>query len=228
MKPYVAVLFDLDDTLIDFKRSEGISLRKTYAKYFRHLVSWDAFHTHYITINRALWNLAEERQIPTSAIGNLRFEQIADLYRIPFLPEIVQFYEEQLILNSDWIDGAEDLLLALQSRSIPIAFITNGFTHLQRDKQKKLQLSRFSQIMVVSEECGVAKPHPKIFQKALELVKTEPSQTLMVGDSLTSDGQGAKNVQMPFCWYNPQKLPNPLDWQPEIVIHSLKDALAVL
>lgn len=225
---YEAVLFDLDDTLIDFKRSEGISLRKVYAKYFRHLVSWDAFHTHYVTINRALWNLAEEGKITTARIGNLRFEQISDLYRIPFLPEIVQFYEEQLILNSDWNDGAEHLLLALQGLSIPIAFITNGFTQLQRDKQKKLGLSRFSQIMVVSEECGVAKPHPKIFQTALELVKSHPSRTLMVGDSLTSDGQGAKNVQMPFCWYNPHKLANTLDWQPDIIIHSLKDALVHL
>jgi 2-haloacid dehalogenase len=224
---YDAVLFDLDDTLIDFKRSEGISLRKCYAKYFHHLVSWDAFLTHYVSINRALWNLAEEGQIPTAAIANLRFQQISDLYQIPFLPEIVQFHEEQLILNSHWIDGAEELLDTLKDRSIIVAFITNGFTHLQRDKQKKLNLSRFSQIMVVSEECGVAKPHPKIFQKALELIQSHPSRTLMIGDSLTSDGQGAKNVQMPFCWYNPYKLPTPSDWQPDIVIHSLKDCLSI-
>jgi 2-haloacid dehalogenase len=227
MKPYSAVLFDLDDTLIDFKKSEGISLRKCYAKYFHHLVSWEAFQAHYATINRALWNLAEEGKIPTSAIGDLRFQQIADLYRIPFIPEIVQFYEEQLIYNSEWNDGAEELLKILKHQSIPIAFITNGFTHLQRDKQKKLGLSRFSQIMVVSEECGVAKPHPKIFHTALNLIKTDPSCTLMIGDSLTSDGQGAKNVQMPFCWYNPHRLPNPLDWEPDLVIHALKDCISI-
>ena len=226
-KPYEAVLFDLDDTLIDFKRSEGISLRKCYARYFHHLVSWDAFQTHYLSINRALWNLAEEGEIRTSAIGDLRFQQLADLYRIPFIPEIVQFYEEQLIFNSHWIEGAEELLGALKDRSIPVAFITNGFTHLQRDKQKKLGLSRYSQIMVVSGECGVAKPHPKIFQTALELIKSDPLNTLMIGDSLTSDGQGAKNLKMPFCWYNPHRLPTPSDWQPDIVIHTLKDCLSI-
>jgi len=225
MKPYDAVLFDLDDTLIDFKRSEAISLRKVYAHYFHHLVSWDAFHVHYVNINRALWNLAEEGQIRTSTIGELRFQQLADLYQIPYLIEVVQFYEEQLILNSQWIEGAEDLLITLQTRKIPMAFITNGFTHLQRDKQKKLGLSRFSQVMVVSDECGVAKPHPKIFLAALELIKAEPTRTLMLGDSLTSDGQGAKNLKMPFCWYNPHRLPNPTDWQPDHVIHFLKDAI---
>lgn len=226
-KSYEAVLFDLDDTLIDFKRSEEISLRKCYAKYFHHLVSWDAFQTDYLSINRALWNLAEEGEIRTSAISELRFQQLADLYRIPFLPKIVQFYEEQLIFNSHWIEGAEELLDVLKERAIPVAFISNGFTYLQRDKQKKLGLSRYSQHMVVSDECGVAKPHPKIFQTALELIKSDPMNTLMIGDSLTSDGQGAKNLQMPFCWYNPLRLPTPADWQPDIVIHTLKDCLSI-
>jgi 2-haloacid dehalogenase len=226
-KPYDAVLFDLDDTLIDFKKSEGISLRKCYAKYFHHLVSWEAFQTDYVSINRSLWKLAEEGAIRTSSIADLRFQQLADLYRIPFILEIVQFYEGQLILNSHWIEGAEELLDTLQHRSIPVAFITNGFTHLQRDKQKKLGLSRYSQIMVVSDECGVAKPHPKIFQTALDLIKSRASSTLMIGDSLTSDGQGAKNLQMPFCWFNPHRLPNPLDWEPDLVIYALRDCLSI-
>lgn len=225
-KPYDAVLLDLDDTLIDFTKSQEISLRKCYAKYFHHLVSWDAFQTHYISINRALWDLAEEGKILTSAIGDLRFQQLADLYRIPFLPEIVQFYEEQLIYNSAWIEGAEELLDTLKSRAIPVAFITNGFTQMQRDKQKKLGLSRYSPIMVVSDECGVAKPHPKIFQTALDLIQSKPEKTLMIGDSLTSDGQGAKNLKMPFCWFNPQRLPSPLDWQPDLVVHALRDCLS--
>lgn len=227
VKPYNAVLFDLDDTLIDFERSQEISLRKCYAKYFHHLVSWEAFQTHYGSINRSLWNLAEEGTIRTSTISDLRFQQIADLYRIPFIPEIVQFYEDQLILNSHWIEGAEEVLETLKHHSIPVAFITNGFTHMQRNKQKKLRLSRYSQIMVVSDECGVAKPHPLIFQTALDLLKSSASSTLMVGDSLTSDGQGAKNLNMPFCWFNPRRLPNPHDWEPDLMIHALKDCLSI-
>jgi YjjG family noncanonical pyrimidine nucleotidase len=225
---YDAVLFDLDDTLIDFKRSEGISLRKCYARYFHHLVTWDAFHDHYAEINRALWNHAEHGTIATATIGTQRFKELAELYRIPFSLDVVAYYEEELISNSHWIEGAEELLLSLKKLSLPIGFITNGFTHLQRDKQKKLKLTRFSHIMVVSEECGVAKPHPKIFETALTLLKSHPAKTLMIGDSLTSDGQGAKNLNIPFCWYNPDKLASPLDWQPELIIHKLKDALPLL
>jgi len=227
MNRYKAVLLDLDDTLIDFKRSEAISLRKCYARYFHHLAAWEAFYDNYTAINRALWKQAEEGKIGTSTIGALRFQQLSELYRVPFLPKIVRFFEEQLIQNCDWIDGAEELLETIKKRSLPIAFITNGFTHLQRDKQKKLRLSRFSDIMVVSEECGVAKPHPKIFQTALDQLQAEAPKTLMIGDSLSSDGQGAKNLQMPFCWYNPHRLPNPPDFEPDVIIHSLRDGLTI-
>ena len=126
------------------------------------------------------------------------------------------------------IEGGEALLEALQASSIPIGFITNGFTHLQREKEKKLRLSRFSDIMIISEECGVAKPHPEIFHRALERIQSEPSQTLMIGDSLSSDGQGAQNVKMPFCWYNPYQLENLHDWQPILIIQSLTECLEAI
>ena len=82
--------------------------------------------------------------------------------------------------------------------------------------------------MIISEECGVAKPHPQIFHRALDLIKSEASRTLMIGDSLSSDGQGAQNVQMPFCWYNPNQLSNPHEWEPTMVVQSLRDVMAHL
>ena len=219
MPPFSAILFDLDDTLIDFKKSEEISLKKCYDRYFHHLSAWEPFQNHYTQINRALWNQAETGIIPISEIGAKRFQELATFYCIPFLSEIQHFYEEQLVHHSDWIEGAEELLTTLQKKAIPMGFVTNGFTHLQKNKDRKLGFSRFSKVIVISEECGVAKPHPKIFQRALELIPSQPTTTLMVGDSLTSDGQGAKNISMPFCWYNPTGLPNSLDWKPTLNIN---------
>src|SRR3990167_2538484 len=106
---FSAVLFDIDDTLIDFKRSERISLRKCYARYFCHLSPWDVFQSHYMLVNRSLWDLAEQGKVRTSAIGEKRFQKLSQLYHIPFMPEIVQFYEEQLVYHSQWIVGAESL-----------------------------------------------------------------------------------------------------------------------
>ena len=225
MTTFSAALFDLDDTLIDFKKSEQISLKKCYHRYFHHLISWEAFQKHYDRINRALWDSAEKGEISISIIGQKRFQNLAELYRIPFLPEIGLFYEEQLILHSDWTPGAEELLIEMNNRSIPIGFITNGFTHLQQHKHKKLALHRFSNILVISEKLGVAKPHPDIFLHALALIKSPLEQTLMIGDSLTSDGQGAKNLAIPFCWYNPKKLPTPPEFQPHLVVAALHEII---
>lgn len=228
MPRYRVILFDLDDTIIDFKKSENISLRKCYARYFYHLVSWKAFHSHYIGINQTLWKMAEEGKLGTSKIGELRFQQLANLYRIPFTMNITTFYEQALIDHSDWNEGAEHLLNTLKDLSLAIGFITNGFTHMQRGKYKKLGLSRFSEVMIVSEECGVAKPHPTIFHHALNLLNAEPYETLMIGDSLTSDGIGAKNLNIPFCWYNKECHPSPTNWNPEMTIHSLKEVIGLL
>lgn len=228
MPPFSAILFDLDDTLIDFKKSEEISLKKCYDRYFHHLSAWEPFQNHYTEINRALWNQAEAGKLSISEISTKRFEALSEFYCIPFLPEIPYFYEEKLVDHSDWIEGAEELLTMLQTKAIPVGFVTNGFTHLQKNKVKKLGVSRFSTVIVISEECGVAKPHPKIFQRALELIPSQPGTTLMVGDSLTSDGQGAKNISMPFCWYNPNGLPNSLDWKPTLTIRTLKEMTAWL
>lgn len=225
---FSCVLFDLDDTLVDFKKSEALSLTDCYARFFHHLVSQEAFQEHYHRINRTLWNLAEEGKLPIASIGHKRFQDLATLYRTPFLPEISNFYEQRLVEHSSWIEGAEELLKKLQTDKIPIGFVTNGFTHLQHGKDKKLGLSRFSKVLIISEEFGIAKPHPQIFQKALQELNAIPERTLMVGDSLTSDGQGAKNASIPFCWYNPNKLSNPHDWAPKFVIHALNQTIDCL
>jgi FMN phosphatase YigB (HAD superfamily) len=74
---------------------------------------------------------------------------------------------------------------------------------------------------VISEELGFSKPHPQIFLHALKLTNTEIANTLMVGDSLSSDGEGARRLGMPFCWYNPEQAQNNRNWQPDFMISDL-------
>lgn len=219
--PYSAVLFDLDDTLIDFKKSEGISLRNCHKKYFAHLGDFEIFERDYTRINRALWKQVEQGSITTTFLGQERFRQLAVHFGVEPDPEFPRYYEQQLIEHSHLIDGAIDLLEHLKLSQIKIGFLTNGFAHIQHSKYRNLNLARYSDVLVISEEVGVSKPHPYIFQKALEIIGTEASATLMVGDSLESDGKGARNIGMGFCWYNPEDLSHSLGWEPELIIKHL-------
>lgn len=69
MQPYQTILFDIDDTLIDFKKSEAISLSKCYDHFYKKSVEFEDFLQDYNKINHALWQLAERNQICASVIG---------------------------------------------------------------------------------------------------------------------------------------------------------------
>ncbi len=225
---YQTILFDIDDTLVDFKGSETASLKNCYRRFFSPLVAEDRFLNDYHRINRVLWQQVEENKISIAAVGSERFKQLADLYEFSFSSEIPQYYEQQLIENSQFIDGAEELLDALLAKQIKIGFLSNGFSHIQRGKYKNLKLSRYSDVLVISEEVGWSKPQPEIFDYILKRMQSTASTTLMVGDSLTSDGEGAYRANMPFCWYNPGKRLSSSPWEPTHVLYDLKDLLALL
>lgn len=223
MKHYPTILFDLDDTLVDFRDSESASLKNCHAQFFSHLIAKEVFFRDYHQINQALWQQVEEGTIAVGTLGAERFRQLADLHRISLSPDVRHYYEHQLIKNSRLIEGASELLDSLLSRKVNIGFITNGFTQIQRGKYQELGLSRYSDILVVSEEVGCSKPHPQIFHHILEQMRSTPADTLMVGDSLTSDGEGARGVKMPFCWYNPNRSKGPVHWTPAHVVHELRE-----
>ncbi|MBI3508569.1 MAG: noncanonical pyrimidine nucleotidase, YjjG family [Chlamydiia bacterium] len=214
------ILFDLDDTLIDFKQSEQISLHNCYRAFFAEKVGFEAFEKQYTQINRALWKAVEEGKCSTTHVGQERFRQLADLFGVPFHSKVPLYYEQQLVQHATWISGAEAFLQKIQRQKIKIGYLTNGFSHVQQSKFRNLGLDRFSNILVISEEVGVPKPHPAIFHHALQLLGTKAEETLMVGDSLVSDGQGARSVGMKFCWYNPSRIPPP-DWTPDLILTQL-------
>ncbi len=84
-------------------------------------------------------------------------------------------------------------------------------------------------MLVISEEVGWAKPDPKIFHHTLDLLHIQASETLMIGDSLSSDGEGARRVGMPFAWYNPSKAPALKHWHPNHILHDLtKESVSFL
>ncbi len=83
MKTYHAILFDIDDTLVDFKKSEAISLNKCHDYFFKDNVDLQQFCSDYSRINHSLWRLAEENKISPAMIGNERFKLISEYYDLP-------------------------------------------------------------------------------------------------------------------------------------------------
>ena len=222
LSSYKVILFDLDDTLIDFKSSEIESLQLVYENFYRQHTDKAHFQDNFHSINKNLWTLFEQGKIELEKIGTERFKLLSDKLSIVLDPEMIaHFYEENLGSLGSWLIGAEQAIKELK-KYYRLGVVTNGFPNVQKAKYKRLSIAEWCQVYIISGEVKVSKPDRRIFEIALEKLDVSGKDVLMVGNSITSDYQGALNAGIDFCWVNHQgdSLPYPF-LPPKFVIKSV-------
>jgi 5'-nucleotidase len=119
------------------------------------------------------------------------------------------------------LPGAMNLLNALKGK-VKLGIITNGFVELQEARLQRMGLKNHFDVLVISEQVGVAKPDPKIFDYALSLMgNPQREKVLMVGDNPASDILGGVNAGLETCWLNLDNKPAPLEVVPHYQVNSL-------
>ncbi|HEY5100144.1 MAG TPA: HAD family hydrolase [Gaiellaceae bacterium] len=93
------------------------------------------------------------------------------------------------------------LLEALRDRGLRVGLVSNAFDppHLLHRDLEQMGVAQRLDVAVFSSEVGWRKPHPAIFERALEAIGTDPAATLFVGDTLATDIAGAKALGMHTC-----------------------------
>jgi 2-haloacid dehalogenase len=230
--PYTWLLFDADGTLFDYDAAERQALRLTFAEYS--LSFGPKAHDIYRRVNERMWLDFEQGMTTPARIKSERFAHLFEALQgeLPAttMPDPVEFsdrYLANLGTCTDLMPDAEPVLRALYSR-VRLALITNGLTVVQRARLLQSGLGDLFKAVVISEEVGVSKPNPGIFQIAFDRMGSpRKDEVLMVGDSLTSDIRGANAFEIDACWYNPQgKSPIP-GVHFEYEIRSLKELLSL-
>ena len=225
---YEIIIFDADETLFDFKKSERYAFKNTMLEFD---IKYDENHhlKIYQGINTTIWKEFEQGVITQEKLKVERFKRLSDRLNVGF--DEIQFassYMKHLsnasFLYTDSIDLVESL-----HKDYRLTIITNGLKDVQDNRIRKSIIAKYFEDIVVSEEVKVSKPDPKIFQRALNNIKhTDKSKVLMVGDSLTSDIQGGINFGIDTCWFNPNKIANKTEIKPTYEICNfiqLKDIL---
>jgi HAD superfamily hydrolase (TIGR01549 family) len=151
-----------------------------------------------------------------------RFQLLSEALGVNLDAEpVAAFYEHQLGTTARWLPGTAEAL-SLLGGHYKLGIVTNGLTPIQRAKHHHLALGTWFKSFVISEEVAMSKP-------ALTQLETAPARTLMVGDSLTSDYQGALNAGMDFCWINAKRLPLPAHLpEPRFTLQSVAELPALL
>lgn len=117
------------------------------------------------------------------------------------VPRVVAAYHDAWPRHTRLFDDVLPVLEALQGR-FRLALITNGAAREQRLKIERHGLDRWFDVILVSREVGVRKPHPAIFQQALATLAVAPERAVHIGDSLEHDVAGARSAGMLAVWLN--------------------------
>jgi putative hydrolase of the HAD superfamily len=122
-------------------------------------------------------------------------------------------------------DDVEPVLRELAGRGLTIGLISNSHRPLA-SFQQHFELDGLITAAVSSSEHGYMKPHPSIFEAAMTLAGVEASESMMVGDSLSHDIDGARRVGMRGVLVHRSDDPAPATDVP--VIRSMKELPALL
>ena len=205
---YDTILFDADETLLDFHRSE----REAVSDAMREvgICPTDEKIATYSEINAGLWKALERREITKSVLLYRRFGLFFERYGIEggeaLARKTAEIYMHHLSQKGYLLDGALSLCQRLHGKA-RMYIVTNGVEFIQRGRYKASGLEAYPDGVFISDVIGYEKPHPAYFTYVAEHIPDFcPERTLMVGDSLTSDMKGGVNFGLDTCWFNPRGL----------------------
>ena len=226
-KKFKDIFFDLDHTLWDFDKNSKYTFKKILNDN-KINIDIDIFLKTYIPINKDYWKLYRENIISKD---KLRYGRLIDTFKaldrdVPtkILYKLSDDYIKHLSSFNFLIDETIPILKYLDSK-YKLHIITNGFQEVQNLKLINSGIDIFFKTITNSEMAGVKKPNQKIFQLAINKANADLNSSIMIGDNLEADIQGAFNVGMDAILFNYHKISVPKGVNSINNLNQLKDYL---
>ncbi len=227
MKKYTWLLFDADETLLDFKLAEAQAIKATFEA-FGLPTDAEVIET-YSKINDNLWKMLERGEVTKDRLKVLRFEEFCEHYGFaPMGCELAEAYVGNLSLQTALIDGAEEVCRELSGR-YKMYIVTNGIYSVQRARFGRSAIKDYFEKCYISDEIGCEKPSRGFFDAvAADIPDFDISRALVIGDSLTSDIKGGIEYGIDTCWLNRSGKPAPEGMNITYIIKDIRDVLEIL
>lgn len=219
---YDVLLFDADNTVLDFDKSEEHALQCAFSlcnlrydqgvlKVYRrnNIFQWQRYERGEISRDEVLVNrfvlTLQELNVTDCNIDVLSSE-----------------YEKQLHFGFYKVPHADEVLSALKDTR-RLYVVSNGVLSIQNSRMKGSGLDKYFLHRFISEEVGVPKPNAEFFNRCFaQIPNLEKHKTLIIGDSLSSDIQGGVNASIDTCWFNPNGAKNTSGLHPTYEISDLR------
>ncbi|SFB99724.1 2-haloacid dehalogenase [Alkalibacterium subtropicum] len=199
---YKKIIFDLDNTILDFSDTEEKSLKRVIETYDLPYTK-ETVQT-YKDINHELWRKLEQGIITREELFSSRFALFLETFGIQVDGKKVDtFFSEHLGEGYEMMEHAHELMTVLKHNGYKLYAGSNGVAKIQWQRMKGAGIQHFFEEVFISEDIGVEKPDPHFFTHIFETLNDHnKDEFLMVGDSLTSDIKGANNAGIDSVWYN--------------------------
>jgi putative hydrolase of the HAD superfamily len=213
-----AVFFDLDGTLLDRNASLVKFIDGQYERYLEELNLIDKQHfmnrfieldcRGYVWKDRVYSQLLEEMNVTS-----LTWEELLEDYLLNFNHFCVPFRNVRKVLET------------LKRSGMKLGLISNGKKQFQRENLIALGIAEYFDTILISEEIGLRKPDPRIFQKGLDHLSVVAEESIFVGDHPENDVKAARAAGMLGVWKRDEYW---ADAEADFVIDDLEELLNII
>ena len=198
------VFFDLDHTLWDFEKNSALAF-ETVFKMQKMSVNMNDFLQFYVPINLKYWERYRKDEISQKELRLGRLKETFDLLEFPIEDQSILILSEQYIhylpKYNHLFEGTIEILEHLNLK-YNLHIITNGFSEIQENKLNNSNITHYFKTVTNSEMVGVKKPNALIFEYALGLAKAKKESSIMIGDCIEADVQGALDAGLDAIFFN--------------------------
>jgi len=203
------VFFDLDHTLWDFEKNSALAF-ETVFEIQKLAINMPNFLQFYVPINREYWERYRKDEITQNQLRFGRLKDAFDLIEYTISDEMIELvaveYIHYLPKFNHLYEGTIEILEYLKPK-YNLHIITNGFAEVQGNKLDNSYISHYFKTITNSEMAGVKKPNQKIFDFALNLALAKKENSIMIGDCIEADVQGALDAGLDAVFFNEYNVP---------------------
>lgn len=211
---YKQIIFDVDDTLIDFAATEDEALHSLFEAH-DWLLSAN-LQRQYHAYNQGLWRDLER--------GKITYEELSERCFRVFLKQNLKIdvdgnktmdeYRSYFGEAHKLLPGVKDTLKFAKRQGYKLTVLSNGEKFMQRHRLKLAGIYQCFDLVVTSQEAHYQKPDEHAFDYFFSRTEIGKNETIFFGDGLQSDILGAERYGFDSIWYNHRHRKNTLDLHP--------------
>lgn len=202
------ILIDLDDTILDFAKAERGAITNTFT--LLDIEPTEELLKRYSEINDWHWKQLELQKMTRKEVMIGRFAMLFKEYGIDKSAlDAQELYKQNLSRGHYFIPGALEFIKTLKQENYRLFIVSNGTSSIQHSRINSANITSYFENIFISEELGANKPSKEFFDQVFSKIHgITKEETIMIGDSLTSDIRGGENYQLTTIWFNPKHKEN--------------------